>query len=68
MVGWHQDADHANLGPVHLQVTQNDAPVEHESGTFIDEHPMAVVVARLDRLPDAFASVLWEDRTVTEID
>lgn len=68
MLGWHQDSDHGNLGPVHIQVNQNEAPIDHGSGTFIDEHPMAVVAARLDQLPDALASVQWNDGTVTGID
>lgn len=64
---WHQDSDHPNLGPVHIQVNQNDASIEHKSATFIDKHPMAVIEARLGQLPDALDSVQWSNNTVTGI-
>jgi len=68
LLGWHQDSDHPDLGPVHIQINQNDASIEHESATFIDKHPMAVVEARLGQLPDALDSVQWNNNTVTGID
>lgn len=67
LLGWHQDTDHPTLGPVHIQVNQNDTPIEHGSATFIDKHPMAVIEARLDQLPDALNSVQWNNGTVTGI-
>lgn len=67
LLGWHQDNEHPNLGPVHIQVNQNDASIEHESATFIDKHPMAVIEARLDQLSDALDSVQWNNDTVTGI-
>jgi hypothetical protein len=68
LFGWHQDSDHQDLGPVHLQVNQHDAPIDHRSATYIDRHPMAVVEARLDQLPGALARVSWDGGTVTGID
>lgn len=50
LVAWHQDRGHADLGPDHLQVEGPDVNVRHESAVFLDEHPMAVVEARLDQL------------------
>jgi hypothetical protein len=68
LLGWHQVSDHPDLGPVHLQVSQYDAAITHESATFIDAHPMAVVEARLDQLPAALERVEWDNDTVTGID
>lgn len=68
LLGWHQDSTHPNLGPVHIQVSQNDAFIERESATFIDKHPMAVIEARLEQLPDALESVQWNDDSVTGFD
>jgi hypothetical protein len=65
LLGWHQDSDHSNLGPVHIQVNQNNTAINHESASFIDKHPIAVIDARLDQLPDALASVQWNNGTVT---
>lgn len=67
LLGLHQDSDHQNLGPVHIQVNQNAAAIDHESASFIDKHPMAVIDARLNQLPDALASVQWNNGTVTGI-
>lgn len=68
LLGWHQDRDHPDIGPVHLQVNQHDAVIEHQPATYIDRHPMAVVEARLDQLPGALARVSWDGATVTGID
>ncbi len=67
LLGWHQDSDHPNLGPVHIQVNQNSTAIDYESVSFIDKHPMAVIDARLDQLPDALASVQWNNGSVTGI-
>lgn len=61
LLGWHQDDDHPNLGPVHLQVNKGGEPIEHRSATFVDAHPMAALDARLDQLPVALARVEWRD-------
>lgn len=68
LLGWHQDSDHPDMGPVHLQVNHGGSPVEHRPATFIDKHPMAVLDARLSQLPDALASVEWAGETVTGLD
>lgn len=60
LVAWHQDADHPDLGPVHLQVNRRGTPVRHDPAVFVDEHPMAVVEARLDQLPSALRQHVLE--------
>ncbi|RQG95740.1 hypothetical protein [Natrarchaeobius oligotrophus] len=61
LVGWHQDDTHADLGPVHLQVTDSTTAVEHQPANFIDSHPLDVIERRLESLPDAVTAVEWED-------
>lgn len=68
LFGWHQDDEHPDLGPVHLQVNQGETTIDHESAVFIDEHPMAVVEARLQQLPDALARIDWNNGTAVGID
>jgi hypothetical protein len=60
LVGWHQDATHDALGPVHLQVNDGATPVAHEPAEFIDSHPLDVVERRLNSLRDAVLAVEWE--------
>lgn len=61
LVAWHQDDTHAELGPVHLQVTDGSQAVTHHPAPFIDVHPLDVVARRLAHLPDAVGAVEWED-------
>ena len=68
LLGWHQDDDHSDLGPVHLQVNQGGEPLEHVAATFIEAHPMAILEARLEQLGDVLSRVEWDDGTVTRID
>ena len=68
LLGWHQDQDHPDLGPVHIQVTQYTNTVDRTAAAYIDDHPMAVLEARLDQLPDALASVQWYGDTVSGIE
>jgi len=68
LLGWHQDQDHPDLGPVHIQVTQYTDAVDRTGAAYIDDHPMAVLEARLDQLPDALASVQWDGDTVSGIE
>lgn len=68
LLGWHQDDDHPEHGPVHLQVNRSDEPVAHVPAEFVDEHPLAVVAARLDQLPDAIEAIRWQDATVVGLD
>jgi hypothetical protein len=53
LLGWHQDDTHDELGEVHLQVGQPDGSHRRDPATFIDQHPIAVVEARLAQLPSA---------------
>lgn len=68
LLGWHRDGDHPNLGPTHMQVNQGGTAVDHESAVFIDKHPMAVVEARLQQLPNALTRVRWKNGTAVGIE
>lgn len=68
LVGWHRDRTHPDLGPTHLQVTHAGRTVAREAARFVDEHPMAVVEARLQQLPGVLERVEWEDGRVVGID
>lgn len=68
LLGWHQDDDHSDLGAVHLQVNQGGGLIEHLAAMFIEAHPMAILEARMEQLPDALSRVKWQDEVVTGID
>lgn len=68
LLGWHQDDDHPDLGPAHVQVSQDGEPVEHRSATFVDAHPMAVLEARVNQLGGALSRVVWQGATVVGMD
>lgn len=68
LLGWHRDDTHPDLGPTHLQVNHGGTAVAHESAQVVDEHPMAVVEARLNQLPDALARVEWDDGSAVGIE
>jgi hypothetical protein len=61
MLGFHQDADHPELGPCHIQLTCEDAAIGRHSATFLDAHPLAVLDARLQQLPSTIESIYWEN-------
>lgn len=61
LLGWHQDHDHPDLGPVHLQLAHGDAVIDREPAEFIDDHPLAVFELRLGQLPLAVDDIEWED-------
>lgn len=64
-LGWHQDDDHADLGPVHLQLDCGDETVDRRSAVYVDSHPLDVVERRLNSLPEAVLAVVFEgDRPV----
>ena len=67
LLSWHQDDDHPEHGEVHFQLNQSDSVTLRESAEYIDKHPMAVVEARLDQLPDVIHAVAWENGTATDI-
>ncbi|CCQ32408.1 hypothetical protein HLRTI_000961 [Halorhabdus tiamatea SARL4B] len=61
LVGWHQDDTHDDLGPVHVQVNDGSAVVEHRPARFLDTHPLDVLERRLDALSDLVTAVEWDD-------
>lgn len=61
MLGFHQDADHQNLGPCHIQLDYENTPVDRYSASFLDTHPLAVLDERLQQLPGALKSISWQD-------
>ena len=65
LLSWHQDDDHPEHGKVHFQLNQSDSVTFRERAGYIDKHPMAVVEARLDQLPDVIHAVAWENGTAT---
>ena len=64
LLGWHQDDDHPDLGPVHVQVSQGGEVVARESATFVDGHPMAVLETRLAQVADGLSRVEWREGSV----
>lgn len=68
LLGWHQDDDHPEHGEVHLQLNESDKVVAREPAEFIDEHPIAVVAARLKQLPDVVRAIGLEDSSATKLD
>lgn len=68
LLGWHQDDDHPEYGEVHLQLNQSKSAVICKRVEFIGEHPMEVVEARLELLPDVVQAIKWERGSVTEVD
>nr|WP_254864354.1 hypothetical protein [Halovivax gelatinilyticus] len=63
MLGFHRDADHADLGPCHVQLNFEDAAVDRYSASFLDSHPLSVLDERLQQLPSAIDSIRWEGET-----
>ncbi len=63
MLGFHQDADHPDLGPCHIQLNHEDAPVDRYEVAFLDAHPLAVLDHRLKQLATALEAIAWESET-----
>ena len=61
MLGFHQDADHPDLGPCHIQLNHEDRPVDRHSETFLDAHPLAVLDDRLQQFPPALDAIHWKN-------
>jgi len=58
-IGWHQDEDHPGLGTCHFQMDHSGTTVERVSASFLDEHPLSVLEARLDQLRRLLPKVDW---------
>src|SRR6056297_3337938 len=41
MLGFHQDGDHQNLGPCHIQLNFEETPIDRYKATFRDVHPLS---------------------------
>nr|WP_233357317.1 DUF6516 family protein [Halococcoides cellulosivorans] len=63
MVGFHQDADHPDLGPCHIQHDHDDTPVDRHGAAFQDAHPLSVLDDRLQQFPTAIEAIRWSDGT-----
>jgi hypothetical protein len=61
MLGFHQDGDHREFGPCHIQLDYEDEPIDRHEAEFLDAHPLAVLDKRLQQLPAAVAAISWED-------
>jgi hypothetical protein len=57
MLGFHQDADHSELGRCHIQLTHKDTTVDRYGATFLDAHPLAVLDDRLQQFPAAIEAI-----------
>ena len=62
MLGFHQDTDHQDLGPCHIQLNYEDTPADRHRASFLDTHPLAVLNERLQQLPTALESIRWQAR------
>ncbi|MFC3959061.1 hypothetical protein [Halovivax cerinus] len=63
MFGFHRDGDHPDLGPCHVQLDHEDAPIARYEASVLDVHPLAVLDERLGQLPSALSSIRWVDGT-----
>nr|WP_284010487.1 hypothetical protein [Halomicroarcula sp. YJ-61-S] len=63
MLGFHQDADHPELGACHIRLNYEDTPVNRHEATFLDAHPLSVLDTRLQQLPAALEAIRWETGT-----
>jgi hypothetical protein len=60
MLGYHQDADHPDIGRCHLQLDFEGETVDRQSAAFLDAHPLAVLEQRLQQLPSILGRLSWE--------
>jgi hypothetical protein len=63
MLGFHQDADHPDLGRCHIQLNHEDVAVDRYGAAFLDAHPLAVLDDRLQQFSAALGVIHWENRT-----
>jgi len=59
-IGFHQDADHPDLGRCHLQLDHEEMSVERHPVAFLDAHPLAVLERRLRQLPAVLDAPRWD--------
>jgi len=59
-VGWHQDDHRDALGECHLQLDYREEVVDVRPTDFLDAHPLTVLDARLERLPDVLDELSWD--------
>jgi hypothetical protein len=62
-VGWHQDSHRDDLGECHLQLDHGDEVADVRSADFLDAHPLNVLEARLEQLPDVLDGISWNGGT-----
>ncbi|MFC6733972.1 MULTISPECIES: hypothetical protein [unclassified Haladaptatus] len=60
MLGFHQDADHPELGECHVQLEYENIEVDRYEVEFIDAHPLAVLDQRLQQFPVALEAIQWQ--------
>ena len=60
-VGWHQDDHREDLGECHLQLDHGDDVADVRPADFLDAHPLNVLKARLEQLPDVLDSISWTE-------
>jgi len=60
-IGWHQDEDHPDLGECHFQIDHAGRTVDRRAATFLDDHPLEVLEARLDQLRTVLPRIDWTE-------
>lgn len=58
-VGWHQDDHRSDFGECHLQLDHGDEVADVRTADFLDAHPLNVLEARLEQLPDVLDEISW---------
>ena len=61
MIGFHQDADHPDLGLCHIQLNYEHTPVDRHGVAFLETHPLAVLDTRLQQFTTVVAAICWEN-------
>ena len=60
-IGWHQDETHPGLGECHFQIDHAGATIDRRTATFLDDHPLSVLEARLQQLRAVLPGMHWTD-------
>jgi hypothetical protein len=61
MLGFHQDGDHPELGPCHIQLDYGNELIDRYEAEFLDAHPLSVLEDRLQQLPSALDTIRREN-------